>query len=45
MITTSLPASLEAAKLLIAELVNDVLLRVSMITVASIARFTADNSD
>lgn len=45
MITTGLPASLEAAKLLIAELVSDVLLRVLMITVISIARFTADNND
>ena len=43
MITTGLPASLGAAKLLIVELVNDVLLRVSMTTVASIARFTTDN--
>lgn len=42
MITTGLPASLEAAKLLIAELVNDALLRVPMTTVASIARFTED---
>lgn len=42
-ITTGLPASLEAARLLIVELVNDVLLRVLMITVISIARFTTDN--